>query len=99
MQLFATVLGLVRLHTLYRILRISATNKRPPDLARPQRTDGSHLPILLVYRRGIMIREWPERTLSFPRLLLPILSPWLPSRLLRVRLLQLPNARHGRNRD
>src|ERR1700685_187715 len=56
--------------------------KRLPGLANLQRRDGSRLLISSAYRRVTRNREWLERILSLRLLLLPILSRWLPSRLL-----------------
>src|ERR1700734_659283 len=77
----------------------SAQKKRLPDLANFQRASGSRLFISLIYTRGTTSREWPARILSPRRLSLLILSPSLPSRLLRAPLSQLRNGRHGRSQD
>jgi hypothetical protein len=61
MQLFATVVGLVRLRTTCRILRITGTKKRLPNLANLQRKNGSRLLIPSVYRTSTMNRESQER--------------------------------------
>src|ERR1700684_4122848 len=99
MQLFATVVGLVRLSTTRRTLRREARKKRLPDRAHFQHATGSRLLISSIDTHGIKIREWPVPILSPRRLSLPILSPSLPSRLLRARLSPPPNGRHGRNQD
>src|SRR5580704_10509418 len=99
MQLFATVVGLVRLPTTCLILRITVAKKSLPHCTDFQRRDGRRLLISSVYRGSTRSREWLARTLSFLRLLLPIPSRWLPSRLPRARLSLRPNARHARNPD
>src|SRR5271154_6877431 len=73
--------------------------KRPPRRARLWRRNDSRLFISSIHVYGIMNREWPEQILSPRRLSLPILSLWLPSRLLRAQLWLPPYVRHGRNRD
>src|ERR1700677_3568057 len=99
MQLFATVVGLVRLSTTCRILRQEAQKKRLPDLAPFQRAIGGRLFISSIDTLGITSRERPAQILSPRRLSRPILSPSLPSRLLRARLSPPPNGRHARNQD
>src|ERR1700683_3945710 len=77
----------------------SAEKKRLPNLASFQRAIGSRLFISSIYIHGTRSREWPARILSPRRLSLLILSPLLPSRLLRARLSPPRNGRHGRNPD